>query len=265
MSALALVLWSVLIVALPATGWAKCTPDMVSVGPVCVDKYEASVWRIPPGNTRLIGKIRRGAVDIGDLQAAGAEQVSPSGSPDQPCQPPYPTTFPASGEWTEPLYVVSVVGVVPTGCTSWFQAEQACRLSGKRLLTNQEWQAAASGTPDALNLPDNPLPECNVDRERAEPTGLSTACVSRWGAADMIGNVAEWVADWVPSGTACPGWPLFAHNDLMCLAGASTTDGPGALVRGGTAASGSAAGSLSVVTSNPQRGDASSLGFRCAR
>jgi hypothetical protein len=32
---------------------------------------------------------------------------------------------------------VSIPGVLPTTCTTWFQAEQACRLSGKRLLTER--------------------------------------------------------------------------------------------------------------------------------
>ena len=264
MSKLVAVLTGVLVVALHATGWSKCPPDMVAVGPTCVDKYEASVWRLPAGNNRLANKVKKGMVTLGDLQTGGAEQVSTSGSPDQPCDRPYPATFPPSGEWSEPLYAISVAGVLPTGCTSWFQAEQACRISGKRLPTNQEWQAAASGTPKPMNLPDNPLPECNVDRGRADTTGLSTACVSRWGAADMIGNVAEWVAQWVPSGTACPGWGSFA-SDLMCMAGASETDGPGALVRGGTSSSATLAGSFAVVTSRPSGGDAASSGFRCAR
>jgi hypothetical protein len=30
----------------------RCSPDSVKVGTVCVDKYEASVWQIPPRTPR---------------------------------------------------------------------------------------------------------------------------------------------------------------------------------------------------------------------
>src|SRR5262249_43834089 len=46
------------------------------------------------------------------------------------------------------VYALSIPGVKPTACITWFQANQACLLSGKRLLTNREWQGAATGTPD---------------------------------------------------------------------------------------------------------------------
>jgi len=51
----------------------------------------------------------------------------------------------------------------------------------------------------------------------------------------MVGNLAEWVADWVPNSTNCPGWAS-ASNDDMYLAGANTTSNfPSALLRGGGA------------------------------
>ena len=81
----------------------------------------------------------------------------------------------------------------------------------------------------------------------------------------MIGNVAEWVADWVPLGTECPGWGPFAPGDYMCLAGASTTAGPAALVRGGNMQSGDGAGVFDLTTIVPTYVETSSFGFRCAR
>jgi hypothetical protein len=40
--------------ALPCVaGTLKCPPDAVKVGNVCIDKYEASVWQVPPSNTAL--------------------------------------------------------------------------------------------------------------------------------------------------------------------------------------------------------------------
>ena len=47
--------------------------------------------------------------------------------------------------------------------------------------------------------------------------------MSARGAFDMVGNLDEWVADWVPrSDDPCPGlWGAFS-NDAQCLGGAST-------------------------------------------
>lgn len=48
-----------------------CPRDSVLVGTACVDKYEASVWRIPAGNTTLIAKIKAGTVTRTQLEAGG--------------------------------------------------------------------------------------------------------------------------------------------------------------------------------------------------
>ena len=80
-------------------------------------------------------------------------QLSPSSS----CPPGYPANFPSTGNWTPVLgsnppspgvYAVSIPGVHPSACTTWFQANQACRLSGKRLVRNDEWQAAVDTAAD---------------------------------------------------------------------------------------------------------------------
>ncbi|TMB02876.1 MAG: hypothetical protein E6J70_06345 [Deltaproteobacteria bacterium] len=85
---------------------------------------------------------------------------------------------------------------------AWFQAEQACRLSGKRLLRNEEWQAAAAGTPDP-GVNDDHTATCATNSDFAALTGARSSCISLWGAHDMAGNVWEWVAEWTaPSGTA---------------------------------------------------------------
>jgi hypothetical protein len=109
-------------VGVAAPAWAddesngRCAPDAVAVGPVCVDKYEASVWQVPPANTKLIRKINAGTVTLAELTAGGATQVSPSSS----CRPAFPGTFPDTGNWTAPLYAVSIPGVHPTACVTWF-------------------------------------------------------------------------------------------------------------------------------------------------
>jgi len=60
---------------------AECPPDSVQVGPLCVDKYEASVWSIPfinpftlKSNDKLISEVQEGEADLDDLTAGGAIQ-----------------------------------------------------------------------------------------------------------------------------------------------------------------------------------------------
>lgn len=251
-----------LVLPFPAPAWATgCSPDAVQVGPTCVDKYEASVWSIPATQTRLIHKVKRGTATLADLTAGGATQVSLS-APSGPCLPTFPATFPNTGNWTAPLYAVSIPGVYPTACVTWFQAEQACAISGKRLLTNQEWQRAVAGTPDPDATPSGA--DCNTNSASPDLTKARTNCVSTFGAFDMVGNIYEWVADWVPRSTTCV-TDLFGTGDANCLAGASTTGGPGVVLRGGNWGSHTTAGVFTVDGSDVPSTQHFAIGFRCAR
>lgn len=257
---------------------ATCSPDSVQVGPVCVDLFEASVWSIPatnPGgnsNAGLIKKVQKGTVKLTDLTKGGATQVSPAagipaGTQQGPCSAAtFPATFPPNGNWTLPLYAVSVAGVLPTTCATWFQAAQACALSGKRLLTNQEWQLAAAGTPDT-GLDDG-VTDCNISTAGLPvDTGSRAKCRSNWGARDMVGNANEWVADWVPRSTVLfLGWSGGFSDDGMGLAGASAAaTGPGAMTRGGSWLEGTFAGVFKIDAGfNPSQGF-DFIGLRCAR
>lgn len=111
----------------------------VRVGLVCVDKYEASVWEIPMGNTVLINKVRNGSVTLTNLTTAGAVQRGVAVD-DYPCND--------NGNNCTTIYAVSIPGVKPSRFITWLQAQQAAGNSRKRLLTNAEWQMAAAGTPD---------------------------------------------------------------------------------------------------------------------
>jgi formylglycine-generating enzyme required for sulfatase activity len=256
-------------------GAGGCPRDAVRVGAVCVDRYEASVWQIPPTNKPLLKKVLAGRVTAADLTDGGAVLIGCQLVPDAVAN--YPANFPNGGQWTpvpgsDPpspgVYAVSVPGVRPTTCTSWYRASQACRLSGKRLPRNDEWQDAAAGTPDP-GLADDGTTTCNTTRLTSAtdlvPTGSRADCKSSWGAFDMIGNAAEWVADWSPLADACNGPSGSGSKDTACV-GASAVGGvPAALVRGGNFLDGEGAGVFNVRGDfSPGFGDVG-IGFRCAR
>jgi hypothetical protein len=203
----------------------KCPADAVIAGTVCMDTYEASVWRVPDplgANKGLVKRIQLGKItEAATMVAAGATQVGLSAGDWAPCDD-------AGRTCTNDVYALSLPGVLPSIGT-WFQAQQACKNSRKRLPSNAEWQAAVAGTPD-------PDPMVLTATDCAPlvgvvPTGSRADCVSADGAFDMVGNVREYVADWVPRSTGCGSWSG-GLGDEQCLAGAAETGEPGAVQRG---------------------------------
>jgi len=248
---------------LAAQGWAaqQCPPDSVPVGNFCADTYEASVWKIPAGKKALLKQVKNGTATRAALTAGGATQRGLGSSGDYPCDD--------NGNDCNTIYAVSLAGVKPSLLITWFQAQQACGNAGKRLLRNGEWQMAAAGTPDPGT--DNGSTDCNttgdgVPGNGSGNTGSRSDCVSRWGAFDMVGNAAEWVEDWGAAATTCT-TALFS-GDANCLAGAGTTYGPAALVRGGSfedEGGAEEAGVFAVSGFIPPSIPSVDIGFRCGR
>jgi len=251
------------LVPMPAGAVELCPRDSVQVGPTCLDKYEASLWKVQAGSV-TIRKIRAGTVTTADLMAVGAVQLgrTPGDLAANGC--------PDTGNGCVDVYAVSIAGVEPARFTTWFQAAAAARNSFKRLPSNAEWQVAALGTPDAGANPG--AQDCNTHSAGPDLTGVRTNCVSDAGAFDMVGNVSEWVAEWVPLSThpcgstlqGLPGWGTFS-DDYQCLSGADTTSGPGALIRGGDFNHGAGAGVFAVFGDNRPFDRLGSIGFRAAR
>jgi hypothetical protein len=251
------------LVASPARaqdGNPLCPADSVPSGTVCMDKFEASVWRVPSPttlNAGLVREIQLGTATQADLTTAGATQLGTTADNYAPCTDD-------GQNCTNDIYAVSLPSVVPAAFATWFQAQEACANSGKRLPTSAEWQGAANGSPDPG--PDNGTTDCTTDAALVSLTGARSSCVSARGAFDMVGNLTEWVADWVPLSTQCQIWGGGFSDDLMCLVGASeTASAPGALLRGGFYFfMGELAGPLTVSTEEPSNGF-HFIGFRCAR
>lgn len=240
----------------------KCAPDAVLSGRVCMDKYEASVWRVPEprgGNKGLIKKIQRGKATLADLTKGGATQLGLSSPDYAPCS--------ENGQNCGDVYAVSLPQRKPSSSMTWFQAQAACTNAAKHLPSNAEWQAAVVGTPDPG--PDDGVTDCRTAFSPDGPslTGSRSGCVSERGVFDMVGNLYEWVADWVPHSTGCTTWgtEISPTGDEHCFAGASQTGDPGALMRGGSYLSGAKAGPLAIIGTIGPAGWGGGIGFRCAR
>lgn len=98
--------------------------------------------------------------------------------------------------------VPEILGSLPIVGVSWWGARAYCEAIGRRLPTEAEWERAARG-PDNTIYPwgdvwNNDLARTNrPDPSRIGAIGVGSfpASTNAFGALDMAGNVAEWVAD----------------------------------------------------------------------
>src|SRR5262249_57132099 len=71
-----------------ANAASTCGPDAVLAGAVCLDRYEASVWRVPnptTTNASLVTKITLGTATRADLTSGGATPLGTEGDDYAPC------------------------------------------------------------------------------------------------------------------------------------------------------------------------------------
>jgi formylglycine-generating enzyme required for sulfatase activity len=259
---------------LTTAGVVRCgfgSDEMVKVGGFWIDRYEAAIVADAFWNG--------GRCDGSGTPYASTGGASPTDD--------YPPAFPDSGNWSGmPVYACSVAGHVPSRMMTWFQAQQACAASGKRLCTNGEWQAAVAGTYDPGSYNGAAGGACHTGGTAPRASGragtlpgASTSCISQWGAEDMIGNLWEWVEDWgqvgrgwmSADGAAATPWPS-GYGDgedqtwnLNGTAwGTAWTQGlPGAAFRGGTWNNETSAGAFAVALFTGPSSWSSTIGFRC--
>jgi len=100
-------------------------------------------------------------------------------------------------------------GIKPSTGFTWKQAADACRSSGKRLCTEEEWERACKGG-GSLRFPYGKgfdAAACNTQDDAGEKrdlglAGAFTKCASGFGIVDMSGNAAEWTASEFEEGEA---------------------------------------------------------------
>jgi sulfatase modifying factor 1 len=211
----------------PQHAATRCPADMVDVGGrFCIDRYEAVLedahgrrlspyYHPTPSQTRA-------SYELWERKRHDSATAEGRAMP-VPVPPPWQLTEAFDAR------AVSVAGEIPHGYQSGRSAAQACRNAGKRLCTEEEWVKACRGeagtqfpygehyefgrcnvfraTHPAAALHGNPAihhldPRLNRVSEKGRPllrpTGTTPDCRSRWGddaVYDMVGNLAEWVAD----------------------------------------------------------------------
>ena len=121
----------------------------------------------------------------------------------------------------------------PAMAVNWFNAQRYCQWAGKRLPTEDEWEAAARGTSEhPLPWGDQPLEGfANIQGGQdgfmnVAPPGSFPKGASPFGALDMIGNVWEWVSTPVVLPSLAESQPGLQSNSMYPAKGGGWRSSP---------------------------------------
>lgn len=114
------------------------------------------------------------------------------------------TNHTAPRDWNGSEYPKNInqnFGDLPVVDVSWFDARDYCTWQRNHLPTEAQWEKAARGTDGRIFPWGNTFVSPNANSGQTTPRGLqpvdsNATGQSRYGALNMAGNVAEWVADW---------------------------------------------------------------------
>jgi sulfatase modifying factor 1 len=258
---------------------ASATPEhMATITGFILDKYEVTVGRfrrwVPNAGPPITANISKGSGALPKIAKSGWEEDgfdwdSPSWWPADA------TAFESAlgcgmfPTWTDEP---GPNDTKPINCVTWYEAFAFCAWDGGRLPTEAEWEYAAVGGSENRRFPwGSELPSVDRVSYNAEsggtpgvatttdivPVGFTPLGNARWGHADLLGSIFEWVRDtysfsyYMSAGNPC--------NDCAYLLGESADR----VERGGHWFAPKVSSTERVAGNKATRSD--KRGFRCAR